>query len=1678
MSELISVRFECPASYGYAAYYSLCKAIDSVIISNNTDRDILGIEIELSSLPSFFDPLKINIGTLRAISHIRIDDPKLDVNADMLAFMKETTHTKITAKVKYDGHEYSVSAGTELMTLSGWSGIGTFPELMASLSMPECSDIQRLGDYALRHAESRSPAFGYKNKQSSEIIDEFKAVYNAVQALKITYSASLFICDKSLTKLKLPDEVLSGTSANSLELALVFVSVLEAMKLNPLIVLTNGKTMVGCFLEKKCFASSVCDNFTVFNEYVRSEINMDGILLLIDPSSVINGTSISFESSVEMAVRSLNQDSFYLAVDFRRAHLSGVKSLPQELRADTPELKDDFFKIKQIPVEAHQISITDAVSYLSGSSSIIISESPILNLTDKNSFRIIPSSAVSMISAMSGSGSSDILSAPYDSDLTILDSDALKLLSQKLGQSNKSPSAFFCFDNPEEMSSKLFSMISTVERAKSNGSCENFYAAFIEIGYYDSSIGKSLNAPLLFIPVKIYALPDHRGFCITVKSTRVFINTCLIERLSLLYGVKLSALKSYENKPIDQIISFITEEARSLTIFFSTISVSEPEAFIGVFPVFDMRIAESLTPEVLKDGGQTNMTACKIAISAAENVSAVCAEEGKDEPDADAVYKSESVPPLSLDKYQLSAMRASETNAFTVVKGPSGSGKTFLSASMAYMRAAKGEKILYINETERGRKKFAEYLRLFSAGSFSYDLCAQKPVSEPALSKDLPDPDEIYSLYHRSREARLKVNSYYEAMNTPLGFGYSFKNALLQFDKVCNAKYSIPFAFESIASLDKSGAVKLFELAARVIDASVETGGPYGNPLCFCRLNSFSYELKNEIISSFIKLRSDANMLIRIQNELAKLFQIDGIHTVSQAKALFETASVITKTGFPPYYGYFDSVSDGAVISQIPTVIEYGKRAAELRKSVMKRFDNGIFSLNSAEMLSEIRAASSLNIFRKNAVSKDTVTKLRTYAISPKDITVSNISEILNSLIKYSEYAKYLSEHTQTIKKLFGKDADAPDTDLFALFDSIEADYSSFKALDDMLLRIFNDSSSGRKYMAKLLKSLSDPNEFSSFCALFSSFSDAESSFEGSFDNFSRLLKIDSYSFNEALKADYFDRLIPTLDSIHERFDSLKQWSAWIAAKEVAESCGQTALVKLCESADISRDELSDAFTKGFFRAACEYAMSYFKPLRDFSKESYRSLCTEARRLSEEADLIKLASINKRLCLELSSAPTSEAGNITSRFAIFVSDCESAYSIITEEHNINFNCVIFDDAHLIPTFRALMLFRHTGCVCVIGNSICPKSPQTLFRMNSLSACETDVTRLSMLSEAAEAAVDIKYILHNVPEINYETKILSDIISGSNMSSFYPLPYKIPSISSISVKGEFDPINEINREEASAAVNSLFGMIKTATDKGKKLSCGIYTLSEAQARLIKKLIIQKTNNSDQAQIMPDLSVLSEDENIFVRCVYGCNFETRDHIIFSPAVSGRDRGKYNDRLIKASGYFDDPNSAFILSSLVSCARISFKAVLSFDRTVFDIDGSVCTGYKPYARLFSELLNAQACPEQKMSSSCVSEKKTNFLLRLEKFLTDKGFVVSGGRKDGCCSVDIIVTRPGVSSATLGIILDDTSFSYGKSFYFREVTAVDAQEAQGIKTFRIYDADRFENENNVFESVAEAMK
>lgn len=315
----IIMKADVNTVFAFALYQNGTPLVKDVTIINNSDNEYKNLVIRVYSDYYFFDMNPINIGTLKPNEKTVIDGLSFQIHGNALKRLSEKITCNIFVCLTYGDEEWA-RFGSEInvLAINQWPGVDYDNVLLASFVMPNNPIVSNLLFYASEYLEKNTgdgALYGYQSGDPNRVLEMATAAYAAIQKKNIKYATapSGFVYDGQ--KIRFADEMMALHMGNCMDMSLLYVSCLEQMGLNPLLVLMSGHIFSGVWLVDDIFS----DSFTTDPSKVDKQIEL-GKIILVESTAMCSGQNIDFDDAMKSAKMKLsNYAEIEGVLDIRRA---------------------------------------------------------------------------------------------------------------------------------------------------------------------------------------------------------------------------------------------------------------------------------------------------------------------------------------------------------------------------------------------------------------------------------------------------------------------------------------------------------------------------------------------------------------------------------------------------------------------------------------------------------------------------------------------------------------------------------------------------------------------------------------------------------------------------------------------------------------------------------------------------------------------------------------------------------------------------------------------------------------------------------------------------------------------------------------------------------------------------------------------------------------------------------------------------------------------------------------------------------------------------------------------------------------------------------------------------------------------------------------------------------------
>ncbi|WP_297956428.1 DUF4011 domain-containing protein [uncultured Ruminococcus sp.] len=1502
------------AQINFAMQQNYVPVFRNIVITNNTDDELKSVRLRISFEPEFAKTFESSPLDLAPSQPVEISPINIIMLSEQLFSLTEKLVGSVTLEALQGDEVIGQESRTiELLAYDQWTGINFMPETAAAFVMPNHPKVQEITAAAGVYMKKwcGDPAFtGYQTKNPNIVKQQMGAVYAALQEQNIGYTMPPASFEEA-QRIRMPDTVLDGKQGTCLDLAVLYCSCLEAVGLNPLLIMVQGHAFAGCWLEEETFADCLQYDMSAITKRIAHGIDTISVVECTDFAA---GKNTDFDSAEKHAAAHLDDASaFCFAIDISRTRSSGIRPVPARVSENGTFKAVDYGTRKKSEITSAPNEIADQTVAGGEGREVtkqVMWERKLLDLSLRNSLLNFRPTAMSVQLMTTDLGMLEdeiskgedfkVMPMPNDTTLQLSDSKIFETENDRDLISTISESEFknhrlrtFMKDTELEKIMKKLHRQAKVS-IEENG-VNTIYLALGFLRWYETEKSdKPRYAPLVLVPVDIIRKVQEKTYVIRMRDEDTQVNITMLEFIRQTYGIDIKGLD-----PVPE-----DENGVNLQIIFNTVRqgiMSQPRwdivdyAFIGQFSFnrFIMwndirnRADELAKNKVVASliSGRTEWAGDDLYISPLDLDSKVA--------------PTDLVVPLSADSSQLAAVYAASQGKSFVLHGPPGSGKSQTITNMIASALYQGKSVLFVAEKMAALSVVEKRLNKVGLGPFCIELHSNK-AQKRAVLKQLEEtlnvgrikkPAEYKAQADKIAEMRKELNGTMEEIHKKRNFGCSMYDAAVRFEKNSAFGGKFNFTAEQIDAMSDTSYSMWRETLEALVAAGREFGDVTTTALGVCELTSCTPETRGAMET---KLRELKTALAAAQDDTQQLSQFTGSSdmTFEECKLAAEiiTASSSGEQLLPRIIG--DSRWNGFK-EPAQALIGTGKELAQVKDELLAKFEPSVLDYNASDALVRWKTAQGKWFLGKSMGSKKLVKELSAHAKSSSTVTKGNITQFYDRISRFRLLKQQVSSAQPELLRFFGSMKLDENTD----WNAVETCVQRSSELGERVAASTFSPEIKQKLCDSLTKGVS--GDTSKITKDYAALENVASQLRSSFSiNTDKLITGESWCSDAQMKA----------DAVIDALPQLKEWTGIVTICNRLRELGIDNVAEAYMNGEVPTEQLIGAFDCDLSKAMVTSTISRTPELAKFQGTLFEDTI---RRFGEVLDSFSTLSI-KELAAELSakipapgsSANSSEIGilqkaiksngrmmsirklfdsipNLLRRMCPVMLMSPISVAQYIDPSYPKFDLVIFDEASQLPTCEAVGAIARGENVIVVGD---PNQlpPTSFFASNQVDEENYEKEDLeSVLDDCLALSMPQKHLLWHYRSRHESLIAYSNSKYYDNKLYTFPSPDdQVSEVSWVHVEGYYDKSStRTNKAEAQAVVAEICRRLRD--EKLRKLSIGVVTFSLPQQSLIDDLLM------DAYREDPKLEEYANEmyEPILIKNLENVQGDERDVIMFS-------------------------------------------------------------------------------------------------------------------------------------------------------------------------------------------------
>ncbi len=1674
----------------YAVYQQGAKIIRDICVKNTSEEIYENLLLKIESDNALVDVFSLGIDKIDAFSELHFKDIRLHINSDYLASLTERVTCNLKVSISFVGEEIT-SQKKEIVALAfdEWPGLKYTPELLAAFSLPNHPVVVSLIQLASNYLENWTgdPSLaGYQYGDPNRVKQMAAAAYAAIQQKNIIYANPPSSFEIFGQRIRLADAVMDQHLGTCMDMTLLYVACLEAMGLNPVLILMHGHIFAGVWLIEESFSDTIMDDPSHLEKRMANGIHE---MVVVECTCMCAGKTQDFDTAVKRAEESVsNYGRFEFVIDVTRARSMGIRPLPVRLLTDSGfvvEHKERNDKeVTSAPKEVGKTFDLSGLPQKEEVTKLTQWERKLLDLSMRNMLinmrftkAVVPllcSNIAVLEDALNDGEEFQVL--PRPDNMTIKgDGIPVEALTDmgpfkdfiELESKHKRLHSFY----PEkDLNSCLTKMYRSAKTSLEENGASTLYLALGLLRWVE---GKNTTqtvryAPVVMIPIDITRKSASKGYTMRMRDEDAQINITLLEFLKQNYGIQITGLSPLPTDEhgldLDKIFAIIRRSVMNLGMwdvleagFIGNFSFSQFVMWNDIHSRSDILERNNIVRSLMKGAVDWDCTI------------------------PESVDTDEAYLPITADNSQLRAINMAANDVSFVLHGPPGTGKSQTITAMIANALTKGKTILFVAEKMAALEVVQKRLAALGIGDFCLELHSNKATKKAVLDQlrrtleigEGGSKTEYDDKINDIRRMRKELDAYVEKLHVCRKFGKSLKELIDIYEIIPDYGTELRFDTSYAGTLTQRELDNQKRLLEQLVAAGRGVGHPCGHPLSSVGQTVYTQTLRMDLEEAVAYYRKSLEELKESTVTFVSQMNIEMPVSEEEWKNIFAYAeSVISAKSIPSILlnaTNLDADFDLPLTYAMERDVLTAKKSALLQnwQEAFLYMDMGVFHKKYDEANNKFLG------FGKSKAISNLVSEIQSFA--RRSVTVEQIPAILAAIELFQKQEKQLEEKKLSLAYEWKQILEiCKDTNsLKAYKDDVKRQLAVIGQFSEQIRRLeqvgqLNDCIGNARKLKEAHNTL-DINEKSVIKLLNLSFENEDG---------------DWLANKEAL----CERLISNSSIIKD----------WIIFKQFDDLCRKSGLGIVCDAyaKGLSHEHVINVYLRSIYKAIILSVIETEPALNSFTGNGFNEKIVQFKKLDEEfMELTKdemyyklthnlpsgyeNVEISKELNI-LRRAISSNGRGVSIRslfdqipnILVKLCPCMLMSPISVAQYlsadNETYDIVIFDEASQLPTCKAVgVLARGKNAVIVGDPNQMP--PTSFFAGNTVDEDNLDIEDLdSILDDCLALGMPSAHL-----QWHYRSRHESLIAFSNNefyensMLTFPSVNDREKRVSMVKVEGFFDrKRGRINEAEANAIVAEIKRRYKN--DVLRNESIGVVTFNITQQTLIE----DKLQEAFLKDAEFDKWASSGDESLFVKNLENVQGDERDVILFSVAFGPDEEGK----LLLNFGPLNKEGGWKRLNVAVSRARSEMIVYSTMTSDMIDLKRTKSKGVES---LKNFLEYAEKGNLQMSYSDMTGRKQKGMLDTICKAIADAGYNYQIAVGHSKFKVDIAVINPyNEDEYLLGILLDGDSYRQSSNTKDREVAQINALNGLGWTLHRIWTMDWWDNKEKELQKLLNKLE
>lgn len=1651
----------------YAIVHNGAHIVRDVCVKNVSETDLDNLVVEITANNGLAEKFKFGIENIKPDEERHFKKLNLLINADYLASLTERIVCQLTVTI-YSKETELVSQAVTITALAfdQWPGLQYTPELLAAFAMPNHPVVTSMIRLASKYLEkwTGDPSLaGYQFDDQNRVKNMAAAAYAAIQQKNITYAEPPASFEVFGQRIRLADAVLDQHLGTCMDMTLLYAACLEAMGLNPVMVMMKGHIFAGVWLLEESFSDMIMDDPSQLEKRMSRGIHE---MIVVECTAMCAGKSSSFDEAVTSAERKVsNYGDFAFVIDVKRARSMGIRPLPMRVKTaggfevqheerkekdvtNVPKEIGDTFKIPDSTSKATATKLTQwerklldlslrnmlinmrmtkAVVPLLSSDVSILEDA----LADGEEFRVMPRPAEMSIAGDGGIPVEALGELGPFADFVALESKHRRLHS---------------LYTEKDLNSCLTKMYRSAKTSMEENGASTLYLALGLLRWFESKKSAAVRyAPIVLVPIDIIRKSASQGYAMRMRDEDAQINITLLEFLKQSYDTQIHGLNP---PPMDEhgldlpkIFAIIRHAVMNLPMW----DVVEA-GFIGNFS-FSQFV---MWNDIHSDSGFLKNN--KIVDSLMNGA------VGWDCSLPEGVDTDEAYLPVTVDSSQLRAINMAAAGASFVLHGPPGTGKSQTITAMIANALTKGKTVLFVAEKMAALEVVQKRLAALGIQDFCLELHSNKATKKAVLDQLKRGLEiKVWGLatdYEKKiqdiRKMRADLDAYAKALHVKRPFGKTLRQLMDIYEMIPELEKSVRFDHTYVSSLTDRELDHQVHSLERLIAAGKGIGHPHNHPLAAVQQTEYNQRLKFELEDA---VRTYVSALETFRDHVSAFVEIMCIEppaTEEQWNNVCNYAkSLIAIEQIPEFLRQTEDLD--RAFSAPMLYLERQAAFAAKRPAFLAQWHENFLRMDMNSFREKYDQANK-KFFGKGKALAALSAEIQAYASF--NVETDRIPVYLTDVTFYQQEMQEVSDIEAALPYEWK---------------NILQDYPSAAALQEYKQYVRKQL----QVMAQFSVQIQQPcmQKAQSLPGDLQAVKNSEA-------EVTALLNL-KFADDES---DWLESRLKLCSCILENAALIKDW---IVYRQFAAECREQGLTPVCDAyeAGLTHEEVMTVYLRSIYRSIILAVIENEPVLNSFTGIAFNEKIAQFKKLDQEFMELTRDEMFYKLTHQLptpyDSVVISKELNILRRAIssngrgisvrtlfeqiphILTRLCPcmlmspiSAAQYLKAENDL-FDIVIFDEASQLPTCKAVgVLARGKNAVIVGDPNQMP--PTSFFAGNTVDEDNLDIEDLdSILDDCLALGMPSAY-LHWHYRSRHESLIAfsNQEFYENSMMTFPSVNDREKRVSLVKADGFFDRgKGRVNEGEARAIVAEVKKRYQNPELTNQTL--GVVTFNISQQTLIEDLLQEEYQNDAAFDKWANVG----DETMFVKNLENVQGDERDVILFSIAFGPDADGKLSLNF----GPLNKDGGWKRLNVAVSRARTE---MVVFTTMTADMINLKRTKSKGVEALKGFLEFAQKGRLQGEYAGNRVQKAQGIMEHICQSITAGGYKYQKAVGHSKFKVDIAVINPyDENEYLLGIMLDGESYRQSTNTKDREVAQIGVLKGLGWELHRIWTMDWWDN-------------